>query len=309
MININCNICGKDNTDILLNGHDRYMSVDNTSYTLVKCKNCGLVYISPQPTLSELGKYYPTDYPPYVTDYKVFSDSKFIRFAKKIYSLFKNKKAEPIINKKTEQDQSSKKVLDFGCGRGHLLLALQKQHPNWELYGFDIATNQEVKNIGHNIHIHLDDFSRMEENFEAKSFDLIYLNNVLEHVHDPKDIINRLSHILKDDGEIVIEIPNIDAFKFKLFGKNFSSLDIPRHLYHFSPDTIEKLCKKCNMNITEIKFAGTTKSTVLSLYYFLGIKNRQLNPIIFNILQRLTKLIGKDKIDNDSMIIKAKKIL
>ena len=267
MININCNICGKNNTKFLLNGYDRYMYADKTIYTLVKCKDCGLVYINPQPTLSELGKYYPKDYPPYVTDYKIFSDSKFIRFTKKIYSLFKRTPIESSKVKNTEQDISSKRVLDFGCGRGHILLSLQKQHPKWELYGFDIATNQEVKNIGNNIHIHLDDFSKMEENFENKFFDIIYLNNVLEHVHDPKNIIKRLSNLLKDTGEIIIEIPNIDSFKFKLFGKYFSSLDIPRHLYHFSPDTINKLCEQCNMKIVETKFEKKKKSTVLSIYY------------------------------------------
>jgi 2-polyprenyl-3-methyl-5-hydroxy-6-metoxy-1,4-benzoquinol methylase len=266
------------------------------------------MYVNPQPSFEELEKYYPSTYPPYLKEYRIFSQPKFLSVAKRIYR--NKRKTEPSVveSARKEKDYSYKKVLDFGCGKGDFILSLKTMHPNWEFHGFDIATNKEVKSLSSGVTIHLGNFSEIEKNFPAKSFDTIYLNNVLEHMHDPHGTLERLSLLIKKGGDILIEVPNINSLKFKIFRSNFSSLDLPRHLYHFSPTTLRKLCEICSLHVTSLTLTGTTKSTVQSINYLFHRKTRELNPILFRVFSYLTRLIGKKRIDTEVIVMRAVKI-
>lgn len=301
MQTINCNICGSSQSDKLLDGYDRYTVVDKTSFTLVKCRSCGLIYMNPQPSMAELAKYYPADYPPYQPQ-AIFVYGPILRSIQSLYHRISPPRVTAAKAAAVSTDTSVKKVLDFGCGAGHTLVRLQAQHPQWQLFGFDISANKEVKKIG-NVTIYYDDFEKMEGDFESNSFDIIYLNNVLEHVLDPHETLTRLRNLLKPGGDMIIEIPNIASIKFRIFGKYFSSLDIPRHLYHFSPTTIKQLCDKAHLTINSIEFAGTPKSTMLSTHYMLGINKRTFNPIAYRLVEVITKILGEKRINDDSMIV------
>ena len=304
MKTISCNICGSTESDKLLDGYDRYTTLDKTVFTLVTCRNCGLVYMNPQPSMEELAKYYPEDYPPY-HPHDIFAYGPILRTVQRIYHTIRPPRAHTVPTQKfISTDASVKKVLDFGCGAGHTLIKLQLEHPKWELFGFDISTNKEVKQVG-NVTIYYDDFARMESDFEPNSFDIIYLNNVLEHVHDPHDTLTRLRALLKPGSEMIIEIPNITSIKFRIFGKYFSSLEIPRHLYHFSPDTIRKVCEKSNLKIDSLQYVGSPKSTLWSIHYALGINKRTFNPIAYRAIDMMTKILGEKRINDDSMIVHA----
>jgi 2-polyprenyl-3-methyl-5-hydroxy-6-metoxy-1,4-benzoquinol methylase len=294
MKNIACILCGKDNASTIAVGYDRYVNVDKTIFKLVRCNICKLVYINPQPTPDELVKYYPPDYPP------------FIKADQSVKNIVLPKRASLPVH--TSIDNTIKRVLDFGCGSGVHLISIREKHPLWELHGFDIGANKEIINIGNNISIVHDDFDKLTNSFSKEYFDMIYMNNVLEHLNDPVKILSDLSLLLKRNGSIIIEVPNIDSIKFKIFGKYFSSLDIPRHLYNFSPKTLDMLCKKCGLRIDNIKLTGSAKSTLRSTYYMLGIKSKSLNPIIFKIVNVITKILGEKRINDDVIVATVIKI-
>lgn len=305
---IPCAICGSTSSNTLLTSYDKYLRVDKTKFTLVRCADCGLVYLNPQPTMEELAKYYPPHYPSYLTNYNVLEHNRLLEFLKGIKRLFFSPPPSSTSSaNETPSDTSRLRILDFGCGSGRSLLQMRLAHPLWELHGFDISTNQEIKSIGHDISIILDTPDAIDSHFENESFDRIYLNNVLEHVNDPVATLRMLATLLKQEGEMIIEVPNIDSIKFKIFRSNFFPLEIPRHLYHFSPSTLSKLCAKCGLSTIEVEKIGSAKGTVRSLYYALGIHKDKIDPLLLLIVDKITKLIGEKKINDDGMIVRVKK--
>ena len=63
----------------------------------------------------------------------------------------------------------------------------------------------------------------------------------LEHLYEPIPTLNEVKRILKDDGLLVIAVPNVDSFAAKVFKENWYQLEIPIHLIAFSPDSITRM--------------------------------------------------------------------
>jgi len=89
--------------------------------------------------------------------------------------------------------------------------------------------------------------------FPSNFFDVIVMNHVLEHLFNPKETLQEVSRILKPDGLLIIGIPNIDSYAARVFGKYWSAMEIPRHLYHFSVKTLKLLLSENNFEIDIIK--------------------------------------------------------
>lgn len=303
MKHIKCNLCGADNAEKLLSGRDRWMTNDPTVFKLVRCRNCSLVYINPQPTEEELVKFYPTDYSPYSLEYQTFHYSYPLNFLRKIRRMIWPMKPAALNTMPSFIDQDQpKKVLDFGCGGGRFLKLLEKQHPDWDLYGFDIATNRQIEQLTDRIKIYRGQMQVLLDDLTLQSLDIIYLNNSLEHLNDPDQTLRLLIPFLKHGGELFVEVPNIDSIKFKIFGKHFSSLDIPRHLYMFSPQTLRALLQKNGLTIQKTSLSGSSKSLIRSLYFLLRIRTQRLNPLLFRIANLITKLTS-NKLNDDVITI------
>ena len=90
------------------------------------------------------------------------------------------------------------------------------------------------------------------ENLSPNSFDVITLWHVLEHVSDLNSYISRLHKLLKDNGRLIVAVPNYksyDAFYYKSFWAGF---DVPRHLWHFDQNSMSNLFNKNNMHLEAI---------------------------------------------------------
>ncbi len=83
-------------------------------------------------------------------------------------------------------------------------------------------------------------------------FDIITLHNVLEHTRNPQKVIKELNRILKKDGIVAIQVPNINCIQFKLFNKRWAAVDVPRDLYYFSIPLLKKTLAKENLTIINI---------------------------------------------------------
>jgi len=83
--------------------------------------------------------------------------------------------------------------------------------------------------------------------FAPRSFHLITLWHVLEHLADPGPVLQQLSGLLAPGGLLVIAVPNIGSLQARLFGANWFHLDLPRHLWHFSPWSLEPLWRSAGL--------------------------------------------------------------
>jgi SAM-dependent methyltransferase len=147
-------------------------------------------------------------------------------------------------------------LLDFGCGDGGFLLAASAK--GWSAKGVEI-TPKHARSKG------LDVVERIEDT--AGSFDLITLWHSLEHVRSPREVLGTLSTRLAPGGRMIVSVPNFDSHQARLFGAKWFHLDVPRHLFHFTPLALERLFDICGFKVvrkwnleTEIDLFGWTQS-------------------------------------------------
>ncbi|MFC1780891.1 class I SAM-dependent methyltransferase, partial [Planctomycetota bacterium] len=160
-------------------------------------------------------------------------------------------------------------LLDVGCGSGKFLDEVKKLTKT-QICGVDIsktAVQTAEENFG------LDIFHGIitEAPFEDDSFDLITAWQYLEHVPSPLQVLQKFQQLLKPNGICIISIPNFCSINAKIFKDKWYCLDCPRHLYIYTPDTINKLMEKAGLVVTEVRHDPSSKNLIRSLqYYFYG---------------------------------------
>jgi predicted SAM-dependent methyltransferase len=118
----------------------------------------------------------------------------------------------------------------------------------WKYFWFEIAWNAfKKKYIRYNQDI-------IEENFDWKKFDYIYMSHVFEHLDNPIGTLDKLSNILNPNWIIHILVPNIDSYSAKLFGKYVAERDIPRHLFSYTKKWLDILFQSKWFEIIESKY-------------------------------------------------------
>jgi len=282
-----CLICNSSSFETFLECTDYFLSKEN--FTIVKCQKCGFVFINPRPFPEELSRYYDSpDYISHSGTNKGFVNSIYRKVRKYTHS----KKVKLVT--KIAKGQS---IIDIGCGSGELLHLFKEN--GWETLG--IEPNQsarEFANATYNISV-------LDENelstIPSQSKDVITLWHVLEHVSGLNERIVELKRILKKDGVIFIAVPNRISFDAEYYGKYWAAYDVPRHLYHFSPDTMKRLLEKHKFLIETIlpmKFDSYYVS-MLSEKYKSG-KSNLLNALYIG--WKSNYRAGRDNISSSSVI-------
>lgn len=230
-----CPICEGEHFKNFLNCKDNTGS--DESFTIVKCSACDFAFTNPVPLEKEIGKYYESD------DYISHSNTD-----KGLVNFLYQKVRNYTLNKKVALLKSlnnGRNVLDIGSGTGEFL-------NQCKLNGFTIngiepsqtGRDQAKKNFGINIK-NEDDISH----FEDSSFDFITMWHVLEHVYHLNDRVKELKRLVNRSGHIVIAVPNRNSFDAKNYKEFWAAYDVPRHLYHFTPNDIENICKKHELTL------------------------------------------------------------
>ena len=167
-----------------------------------------------------------------------------------------------------------KTLLDVGCGNGFFINFLQK-HGEWTARGIEIS-EAAAKTAKQEFGLDVFNGNLEDAKLEAQSFDVVYLSYFLEHVFDPPSVLKEVQRILKDDGLVVVSLQNLAGAGFRLFGDRWYGLDLPRHMYDFSPDTFRKLIENMQgLEIREVKFMATPVALFYSLLF--EFRHRRLN--------------------------------
>ena len=228
-MNFPCPICSFPVTEYYFSGRDTE-NIRKGLYDYYRCPSCTLVFLFPLPKDSDIKKYYESKY---------YGGHKSLEFLQKE----RKNKITGFIKKG--------KILDYGCGEG-IFLELMKS-VGWQVLGFDIslAASQRAKE-NYQLKILTSTQSLMQ--LPAGNFNLITLWHTLEHVPDPKTLLNSLKKILHLSGFLVIAVPNITSFEAEIGKNNWFHLDPPRHFYHYNLQSLSYLLNKTGYKIIKTDF-------------------------------------------------------
>jgi len=213
-------------------------------FSYVRCTNCGLVQMNPQPLEKEIILRYDTrsgeDYLNYeLTNEKAFLDLQLLALNDAGFYGFE---------KAALGDSASggkPRVLDIGCATGSLLAVFHER--GWETTGIEISGPQaEYGRQKRNLDIRS---LPLEKNvFPAASFNAVLASHLIEHMNNPADMVREVRRILSPEGRFFVTTPNISGFQAGLFKGRWRSA-IFDHLYLFSMKTLSRLLSENGFTI------------------------------------------------------------
>ena len=241
-------------------------SVSGETFELIHNKTFDFLETRPQPSEEKLSEYYKSE------DYISHTDSKRNLF-EKAYHLIKGITLKTKLNLINSYSQKEKFLLDVGCGTGDFLETAQSK--GWYVLG--IEPNEQARKIANRKTKNAVFDSAHLSKVQKESFDVITLWHVLEHLPKLEDHIAVLKKLLKPHGVLIIAVPNYKSYDAKVYGTHWAAFDVPRHLWHFSKESIDKL-----MNLKKMKVIKTLPMFFDAFYVSLlseKHKTGKMNPI------------------------------
>jgi 2-polyprenyl-3-methyl-5-hydroxy-6-metoxy-1,4-benzoquinol methylase len=171
------------------------------------------------------------------------------------------------------------KLLDVGCGDGLFINELKGL--GWLVYGLEIDQEAVKRAQGSGLEVRCGRFEDID--FKSQKYDVVRLWHVLEHFKNPNSNLRKILSILKPGGQIILGIPNVNSLYSKMFKQDWWGFDVPRHLYHFSPQTIKKILVECGYSDIKIYYNSVgTGLPSLATVINRKIKNKALVNLVFN---------------------------
>jgi len=158
------------------------------------------------------------------------------------------------------------RILDIGCGNGTELYKLKAM--GWEAYGVEMDAEASERARLKGISVFTGDLSGAK--YPDQFFHVVRMSFVLEHLPNPRETLQEIRRILVPNGRIYISIQNARSLHYGLFGQRWFSLDVPRHLFTFTPKTIRRLFSSLNLELKNIWFDSGTRSFLASLQYVIN---------------------------------------
>ncbi len=218
-----CVLCGNTGRSLLY-------SPDQ--WKVYRCDNCGLGVLDPRPDDDELAVLYQQDYFQSQYNQELLIDS-------------------PEMMRRLDQEsqrlrffralKKQGKVLDIGCGRGYFLLACRKK--GYQVEGVDLSADVAAyvrREL--NIPVHVGEINDVR--IPDGSFDVITMWHALEHTADPNIYLHKARQWLKDDGILVVDVPNYAGHDAAKTWNHWLGWQLPYHLYHFTDESLTALLRK-----------------------------------------------------------------
>ena len=235
----------------------------------VRCIECTHVYENPRLTQEELKRFY-SDEKYFIQRTGDVPNSGYINYLLQCNSQLQNEYFDVI-----EQHARVRpgRFLDVGCGSGGVVATATRR--GWEAMGQEISdwAAEEGRKNGINI-INVD---LLEARLPSEHFDAISMFDVLEHLPSPVEYLREIFRILKPNGVLVIETPNINGFFARWFYKENSDLVKPRaHISLFTPRSTARLCEQ--IPFSHVRIVTFPYCRRFSFTYFKGVIATHILP-------------------------------
>ena len=289
-----CPICKSKKQNTFLKSRD--YSVSKKDFTIVKCIDCKFLFTNPRPEERDMGDYYISDNYISHTNNKKGLFNYLYQIVRKYAIVTKTKL---LIN-----TSATRNHLDIGCGTGEFINSCVKRNIN--CIGIEpsrIAREKAINNYKLNV--------KADTNlnqFKNNSFDSVSMWHVLEHIYDINNTISCLKNIIREEGTLIVAVPNHKSLDAKIYKKYWAAWDLPIHLNHFSPLTINRLLKNHGFKLEKkigMKFDAFYVA-LLSNEYKSG--NKQfIKAFTIGILSNLSAILGFSQYSSTIYIFSNKK--
>jgi len=203
-------------------------------FRVMRCSQCALVSTSPIP--ESLERYYPRSYR---------------RYNPVILAILKTLYRWRVARWSTLFDKPGS-ALELGCGDGFMLNALRSK-------GWSVCGTERTDEMARFAREHFG-LTVIVENTtplsNEKKFELVIMFQVLEHLADPLQQLSRARALVADRGKVVVCVPNIASWQSKFGKQRWFHLDVPRHLFHYSPASLGSLARVAGFNVGSISYAS-----------------------------------------------------
>jgi 2-polyprenyl-3-methyl-5-hydroxy-6-metoxy-1,4-benzoquinol methylase len=260
-----CPLCGAQSDGEIL----RVQGAQNDpDYRLVKCSECSMGYLNPRPSPRVIGRYYSEDYEEYQPPVRHRSEwlTRIKDYLERLVLAQRNGNPPPLRHwyQKLLATIATPwcapgvdslvglpfvgegKLLDFGSGSGWYGHRMSQR--GWKVTCMDF-TSHAAQKVTERFGLPALVGTLPHPDVQPGSFDVITMGCVLEHVHEPQEVVKAAVQALRPGGLLVIAVPNLASWGFRYFGKTWWPLELPRHLLHFTPRTLRLLLQANGLEI------------------------------------------------------------
>ncbi|MEK7619964.1 MAG: class I SAM-dependent methyltransferase [Patescibacteria group bacterium] len=271
-----CPSCQSPNARRWISCQDRLRNKPLDHHAYYRCLTCGLTFLHPQTTSQSYDQHYDAQYLSHVAERpRVPSDT-----ARRLRLMQERERA-------WEQNPSffsrlfrrtgffrhtpfkmlghGKRLLDVGSGAGTFLLT--QQHLGWNVSGLEPSQSMVEQSRSWGLDVR-QGFS-IAEQWKEPTFDVVVLNQVFEHLTDPRQILRDARQALTQGGILYLNMPTNQSVVAQVFRSFWFNLDAPRHNLLFSPSTLRTLLQEEGFEVLDLYTASSTKGWTGSIEYFL----------------------------------------
>ena len=212
--------------------------ISGGEFAVRECSHCRLAHTDLSSTeQAVIGKtFYPADY--------YGRQKRYPTFLGKILNNFVMQRAR-LLGDKAKKVKGT--VLDIGCGQG--LFLKQFADRGWRAIGIEVSSSaafhaREI--LGLDVLVGEQTMKELEND----SFDIIGLWHVLEHAGEPKTLLREARRVLKNDGKLLLSVPNFGSLEARVGRQNWFHLDVPRHVTHFTKDSLQAILDAAGWEVT-----------------------------------------------------------
>ena len=283
---VKCDFCNSDKYSPLLKSKDYFFNIIPGEFNIVKCLKCGLIFTNPRLQMSDIKKFYSNNLNYDNRSLNLRQNNQILLpISKEIlsdyfnYSILKKSKLRKVlflpnflrIRKKWKVCQripthiKNGRILEIGCAYGGYLILLKRL--GWIVKGLELS--KKAADYSKN-QLNLDVEKKPIEDFHSDVlYDIVYMHMVLEHVESPKLVLKKCYSLLKPNGKLVFNIPDFSGIEVRLYKKYAYTLQLPFHLYHFTPSTIKNYLRTINFKSIRIIHEKRDTDLIVPLKYIL----------------------------------------